>query len=170
MSGINGNGIGNWTDERVDLLKKLWADGYSCSVIAAEIGGITRNAVIGKVTRLGLPFRKTQKDGRPRGQRWKECHRSPGRRRFVFPTAPVLSGVASIVHAPKSPDHLGLTFDQLKPGLFQCRYIDGDVREGTHTYCGQPTLDGSSYCAFHHRICYTRPDNRKPFTAEGRAA
>ena len=38
----------SWTDERVELLKKLWADGLSASQIAAELGGITRNAVIGK--------------------------------------------------------------------------------------------------------------------------
>src|SRR6266705_4759088 len=42
-----------WTDERVELLKKLWADGLSASQIAGELGGITRNAVIGKVHRLG---------------------------------------------------------------------------------------------------------------------
>src|SRR2546423_14227141 len=42
-----------WTDERVELLKKLWAEGLSASQIAAELGGITRNAVIGKVHRLG---------------------------------------------------------------------------------------------------------------------
>src|SRR2546428_5073765 len=46
-----------WTDERVELLKKLWADGLSASQIAAELGGITRNAVIGKVHRLGLSRR-----------------------------------------------------------------------------------------------------------------
>src|SRR5947207_1913245 len=46
-----------WTDERVELLKKLWADGLSASQIAAELGGVTRNAVIGKVHRLGLSGR-----------------------------------------------------------------------------------------------------------------
>ncbi|HEX9322035.1 MAG TPA: GcrA family cell cycle regulator, partial [Xanthobacteraceae bacterium] len=46
-----------WTDERVELLKKLWADGLSASRIAAELGGVTRNAVIGKVHRLGLSGR-----------------------------------------------------------------------------------------------------------------
>src|SRR6195256_2747829 len=46
-----------WTDERVELLKKLWTDGLSASQIAAELGGITRNAVIGKVPRLGLSGR-----------------------------------------------------------------------------------------------------------------
>ena len=47
----------NWTDERVEQLKKLWSDGLSASQIAAELGGITRNAVIGKVHRLGLSGR-----------------------------------------------------------------------------------------------------------------
>src|SRR5674476_1361862 len=47
----------SWTDERVALLTKLWADGLSASQIAAELGGITRNAVIGKVHRLGLSGR-----------------------------------------------------------------------------------------------------------------
>jgi GcrA cell cycle regulator len=47
----------SWTDERVELLKKLWSDGLSASRIAAVLGGITRNAVIGKVHRLGLSGR-----------------------------------------------------------------------------------------------------------------
>src|SRR3954467_15102818 len=46
-----------WTDERVELLKKLWQDGLSASQIAKQLGGVTRNAVIGKVHRLGLSGR-----------------------------------------------------------------------------------------------------------------
>lgn len=155
------NKLGNWTDERVDLLRKLWAEGYSCSVIAAEIGGITRNAVIGKVTRLGLQLRKTQKDGRPRGERWREAHRTP-RRRFVFPQAPTGLGPEPFIEPPKAPDHLGLTFDQLTSGaIVQCRFIDGDVRERTHTYCGQPVQEGYSYCAFHKSVCLHTPNPKQ---------
>src|ERR1700680_3082260 len=61
-----------WTDERVALLTKLWADGLSASQIAAELGGITRNAVIGKVHRLGLSGRAkspTSAEPRPRKPR-----------------------------------------------------------------------------------------------------
>jgi hypothetical protein len=47
----------NWTDERVEKLKKLWAEGLSASQIAAQLGGVSRNAVIGKVHRLSLPGR-----------------------------------------------------------------------------------------------------------------
>ncbi len=47
----------SWSDERVDLLKKMWGEGQSASQIAKELGGVTRNAVIGKVHRLGLSNR-----------------------------------------------------------------------------------------------------------------
>ncbi|MBC7131699.1 MAG: GcrA cell cycle regulator [Roseovarius sp.] len=47
----------SWSDERVELLKKMWAEGQSASQIAKELGGVTRNAVIGKVHRLGLSNR-----------------------------------------------------------------------------------------------------------------
>jgi GcrA cell cycle regulator len=49
----------SWTDDRVTVLKKLWLEGLSASQIAKQLGGVTRNAVIGKVHRLGL-------SGRPR--------------------------------------------------------------------------------------------------------
>ena len=49
----------SWTDERVELLKKMWGEGQSASQIAKELGGVTRNAVIGKVHRLGLSNRAT---------------------------------------------------------------------------------------------------------------
>ncbi|MEL7258671.1 MAG: GcrA family cell cycle regulator [Pseudomonadota bacterium] len=47
----------SWSDERVELLKKMWGEGQSASQIAKELGGVTRNAVIGKVHRLGLSNR-----------------------------------------------------------------------------------------------------------------
>jgi GcrA cell cycle regulator len=58
----------SWTDERVDKLKELWADGMSASQIAKVMGGVTRNAVIGKVHRLGLSNRggpAPEEGGRP---------------------------------------------------------------------------------------------------------
>ena len=47
----------SWTDERVEVLKKMWGEGQSASIIAKALGGVTRNAVIGKVHRLGLSNR-----------------------------------------------------------------------------------------------------------------
>lgn len=53
----SGKAAMSWTDERVDMLKRMWGEGQSASVIAKELGGVTRNAVIGKVHRLGLSNR-----------------------------------------------------------------------------------------------------------------
>jgi len=69
-----------WTDERVELLKKLWADGLSASQIAGRLGGVTRNAVIGKVHRLGLSGRATSSRSsspRPRRAHVPRQHRTP---------------------------------------------------------------------------------------------
>src|SRR5882672_2605604 len=67
----------NWTDERVELLKKLWDDGYSASQIAAELGYITRNSVIGKIHRLGLSGRVKNPPGvTPRPRKAGRSHQS----------------------------------------------------------------------------------------------
>ncbi|MDA5556415.1 GcrA family cell cycle regulator [Shimia sp. MMG029] len=62
----------SWTDERVELLKKMWGEGQSASQIAKELGGVTRNAVIGKVHRLGLSNRTTSStakaDAKPKAE------------------------------------------------------------------------------------------------------
>src|SRR5690606_38717812 len=64
-----------WTDERIEQLKKLWSDGLSASQIAAELGGITRNAVIGKVHRLGLSGRtKAPSSSAPRQRKPRTSH------------------------------------------------------------------------------------------------
>ncbi|TCP62374.1 GcrA cell cycle regulator [Rhodovulum bhavnagarense] len=55
----------SWTEERVETLKKMWAEGQSASQIAKELGGVTRNAVIGKVHRLGLSNRAGSAAAKP---------------------------------------------------------------------------------------------------------
>ena len=55
----------SWTDERVETLKRMWSDGQSASAIAKELGGVTRNAVIGKVHRLGLSNRNDEPEPAP---------------------------------------------------------------------------------------------------------
>src|SRR5437868_9966473 len=73
-----------WTDERVELLKALWADGLSASQIAGELGGVTRNAVIGKVSRLGLAGRM-KRPATPR------VYKPRAARTQAFQAAPVLT-------------------------------------------------------------------------------
>src|SRR6218665_1072362 len=72
----------NWTDERVEKLKRLWAEGLSASQIAAQLGGVSRNAVIGKVHRLSLPGRAkagggTSAASRPAAKRQTSAPRAP---------------------------------------------------------------------------------------------
>ena len=55
----------SWTDERVETLKRMWSEGQSASQIAKELGGVTRNAVIGKVHRLGLSNRTGAQPAKP---------------------------------------------------------------------------------------------------------
>ncbi|WP_411837590.1 GcrA family cell cycle regulator [Paracoccus sp. ME4] len=55
----------SWTDERVETLKRMWSEGQSASAIAKELGGVTRNAVIGKVHRLGLSNRNEEPEAAP---------------------------------------------------------------------------------------------------------
>ena len=55
----------SWTDERVETLKRMWGEGQSASAIAKELGGVTRNAVIGKVHRLGLSNRTEEAEAAP---------------------------------------------------------------------------------------------------------
>src|SRR6188472_1916212 len=89
-----GGKLMSWTDERVELLKKLWADGLSASQIAGELGGITRNAVIGKVHRLGLSGRaKAPSSSVPR-------QRKPRAPSMFRAPRPMMRGNTALAHAP----------------------------------------------------------------------
>ena len=57
--------ITEWTEPRIEQLNRLWGEGWSASIIARKIGGTTRNAVIGKVHRLGLPSRVARVRAKP---------------------------------------------------------------------------------------------------------
>lgn len=86
----------SWTDERVETLKKMWSEGQSASQIAKELGGVTRNAVIGKVHRLGLSNRVGGIGGRDDGE--DEVMEAP---------PPPLEPVApprAVAEAPRAPD------------------------------------------------------------------
>src|SRR6202051_2829281 len=83
-----------WSDERVELLKKLWADGLSASQIAAELGNVTRNAVIGKVHRLGLSGRaKRPSSAAPRQRKARPAQQ------MMRVARPVSRGNTALAHA-----------------------------------------------------------------------
>jgi GcrA cell cycle regulator len=129
---------GVWTDPCIEALKTLWADGLSCSRIAAKLGnGITRNAVIGKVTRLGLPPRLT----------------TTSRARSVYVYKPAAPRTVPVDPSVPEPEYL------CPPGTFPdgpaCRYPKGDTNTPNWQMCGQPVEQyGSPYCNFHRARCY----------------
>jgi GcrA cell cycle regulator len=156
----------SWTDERVETLKKLWQDGLSASQIAAELGGVTRNAVIGKVHRLGLSGR-----GQPTSSVKRQRRAQPTVRRPTRPTTTVgnlaLQPQYEENEAPPVrhrsnlvvPISRRLTLDKLTERT--CKWPIGDPGHEDFHFCGCDSLDGVPYCEYHAGIAYQAPDPRR---------
>lgn len=154
-----------WTEERVEKLIDLHSKSWSCSQIAAGLGcGITRNAVIGRLHRMGITGgnvamsdhervknhrasedRKLEK----RKQKRREMREQgiPPAPRIRLPLRPLLTCVEVVSRM--------ITLLDLEPD--DCRYPDG---EGAGiTFCGHPKLEGRSYCFAHTRLTLSREPN-----------
>ncbi|TVR09380.1 MAG: GcrA cell cycle regulator [Salinarimonadaceae bacterium] len=178
---------GTWSDERVALLRKLWEEGRSASQIAAEIGGVTRNAVIGKVHRLGLSGRV--KSGAPSAAKSRTRAAAPRAReaapatahrarpaaepatRKPGPIAPApltqrfetVSAGRLIENAPPSEPALGegerVTIMDLREGM--CRWPIGDPTSPEFRFCGAQAQIGVPYCLHHAQIAYQPSADRR---------
>jgi GcrA cell cycle regulator len=157
-----------WTRERVELLKRCWAEGESASRIASLLGGFDhcddggRNAVIGKVHRLKLAGRETAASSRlpMAGKKADGVAGSKGKRAERTPRAP---SPPDEPPRPAEPVSLNIPIIELRPG--QCKWPHGD---GPFLFCGHAVEAGTVYCAYHKRIAY-RPAERqaKPFVILG---
>lgn len=141
-----------WTDDRIDLLRKLAADGLSAGMIGYELR-VSRNAVIGKLHRLGLAPIGKKVMARPRKPPTIKTRRHGFNRPRVLALA---LAEAPIIDLPpdESPD--ACTIAQLTAE--SCRWPLNDPTRDM-LYCGAQKLDCSSYCARHARIAY-RPVGR----------
>ncbi len=163
-----------WTDERVELLKKLWAEGLSASQIAAQLGGVTRNAVIGKVHRLNLSGRaKPAASGpRPRKQRSSSPHR-PSTRHYTS------GNTALKTHAPPAPRRLpvpvpledivvpiSLNVSLLSLTEAMCKWPSGDPGTDDFHFCGHKSWNNLPYCEYHSRIAYQPAERRRDRRAQ----
>ena len=122
----------SWTDERVETLKRMWAEGQSASQIAKELGGVTRNAVIGKVHRLGLSNRN---DEAPEAAAPAAPEAKPAPAAAAPKPAPAAPGRAAYRIAPcpaGPPAGIGL---ELLGGLRRSRSTA--VPAILHRFCGQ---------------------------------
>ena len=152
-----------WTEDRVGALKKLWLEGQSASQIAKQLGGgVTRNAVIGKVHRLGLsgraapsqPARTTFRPARVRPA----APAQPSAPRRIEAVQPRPMVAAPTPPAPPLPDMPG-TATVLTLGAHMCKWPIGDPSSQEFSFCGRRASEGV-YCMEHARVAY-QPQVRK---------
>lgn len=168
----------NWTDERVELLRKLWSEGLSASQIAAQLGSVTRNAVIGKVHRLKLSSR-----GRTTA--------APARQKKASPVVGVTKSVARAATVSRAvTTSIGATalqaqFDVEPIARFQprpienvvvpisrrlqlvelsertCKWPNGDPLSEDFSFCGNDSAETGPYCGYHARIAFQPASERR---------
>ncbi|MBB6011650.1 GcrA cell cycle regulator [Aquamicrobium lusatiense] len=167
----------NWTDERVELLKKLWAEGLSASQIAAQLGGVSRNAVIGKVHRLKLSGR-----GRTTAApaRQKKASSAPAASKPVRAAAPARSAAPTIGATalqvqfdaePVARQQLRSSDNVVVPisrrlDLTQltertCKWPNGDPLSEDFHFCGNEAGESGPYCAYHARLAFQPASERR---------
>ncbi|EXL08658.1 GcrA family cell cycle regulator [Aquamicrobium defluvii] len=167
----------NWTDERVELLRKLWAEGLSASQIAAQLGGVSRNAVIGKVHRLKLSGR-----GRTTAApaRQKKASSAPASRpaRAASParaTAPTVGATALQVQfdaEPAARQHLRAVDNNVVVPISRrldltqltertCKWPNGDPLSEDFHFCGNEAGENGPYCAYHARLAFQPASERR---------
>ncbi len=179
----------SWTNERVELLKKLWTEGHSASQIANELGGVTRNAVIGKVHRLGLSGRAKAPAAAAKPRR----SRSTGTSSTRSPSQPQTQG-ATALKAEAVPAPVAVAKPEAEPiaelvpiseratilSLTErtCKWPIGDPGSEDFYFCGRNSDAGVPYCAHHCKIAYQPVNDRRrerraansPISAPARAA
>ncbi len=154
-----------WTVEgRVDRLKELTAKNWSAGAIAHELGGgITRNAILGKLFRMGLSTGNTKDPYRP-GKAAPRVSAEPRTRKpkdrpvRIKPTLKQMFDAAGPVAAERVFDKF-MTFRQMQIGDNRCRFPVGDPREfDSFGYCGAKVYqDGEAYCAPCWRVMHAPP-------------
>jgi GcrA cell cycle regulator len=162
----------SWTDERVDTLKRLWTDGLSASQIAASLGEVTRNAVIGKIHRLGLSGRA--RTGQPAvGVQHKAKPAAPAMRRAIRPTVASVGNTAlaaeptyAVASRPEPEQQaeivpIGQRVTIMMLTEQTCRWPIGDPGSEGFTFCGRRSDTGIPYCTAHARIAYQPAERRR---------
>jgi len=153
-----------WTDERVALLKKLWLEGLSASQIAKQLGGVTRNAVIGKVHRLGLSGRATPSQPRP------ATYKAPRAPRPVSATPAAPRRLAEPAHQPQPRPQVYReeapgSATVLTLGAHMCKWPIGDPSSDSFTFCGKRAGEGAPYCVDHAQVAYQPQQTKKKSSA-----
>lgn len=155
----------SWTDERIERLKKLWSEGLSASQIAAELGGVTRNAVIGKVHRLHLSGRvkaaatttqRSRKVARPAAAAARPAARTVVTTRGNLQVVQTMEAEEMVVYRPAEevvvPISRRISIMELREGT--CRWPMGDPLAPDFVFCGGDCDVGKPYCGAHANVAY----------------
>ncbi len=161
-----------WTDDRVEMLTKLWAEGLSASQIATRMGGVTRNAVIGKVHRLGLSGR-----GRPtRATRTKTVKQKPSMPHAPRTPMPVVGNTALKTTPEAAPEPeakvepaplreveipAGERRTILTLNEHTCKWPIGDPGDRNFHFCGRKSETAMPYCKDHAAVAYQPNHDRR---------
>lgn len=155
-----------WTEQRIEMLRRLWGQGQTASQIAVALGGVTRNAVIGKAHRLGLtgrpsPIKRDSSGG-------DAPKRRPAARRIPMAPQPKpmmpLQRSASSGHAevapppPPAPQERTRAYSaqRAQVGGKACSWPVGDPKQPGFHFCGEPAEPGRPYCGQHCHMAYQR--------------
>lgn len=172
----------SWTEERVEKLKELWAAGMSASQIARTLGSVTRNAVIGKVHRLGLSNRAGASQSGSEEARAAEAPAEPPRAPKPAPEPPAPQVAeepqptraqlpirdAAQPRAPGAPtpeemadrerlaeiEKMARKLSLLELTERTCKWPIGDPAEDDFYFCGLPSVPGKPYCEHHVAIAF----------------
>ena len=170
----------SWTDERVELLKKLWAEGLSASQIAGQLGGVTRNAVIGKVHRLKLSGRARSSNAASRVKKAAAATAtaaSASTARRQRPARPMVATVGSTALKVEFEED-AIALQHLRPvenvvvpisrklSLVQltertCKWPNGDPLSEDFSFCGNDVGEAGPYCTYHSRLAYQPASERR---------
>ena len=149
----------SWTEEKVNLLKKLWGSGKTASQIAEIIGGISRNAVIGKAHRLNLSAKIKTRSSLSNNSNL-EVKRSSSNnfkkgRKFKY---------HSLLLDKNFEPARNLNLEELTDET--CKYMEGHPDEKNSSFCGRKTVQKFSYCPLHLLLIYQVKSKKDELTDE----
>lgn len=156
-----------WSEQRKEIVRTLWADGLSASQIAHQLGGVTRNAVLGVVHRMGLSGRVVTVRKKPTD--WRIYQKSRAQRathnatHFLAIAVNLDPGFTEQLR----PDDQNIPAEQRKSFAeienHHCHWPVGDPSQRGFFFCGDPTADllgGRPYCRGHAARAFTTPAPR----------
>ena len=142
----------SWTEEKVRKLKDLWGKDKTASQIAEIIGGISRNAVIGKAHRLNLSAKiKTRNSSQNYGV-------NKGGQKILSHKKIRKSKFKSLLLDNNFEPAKNLNLEELTDKT--CKYMEGHPDDSSSSFCGRKTVEKYSYCPLHLMIIF-QPKGKK---------